>query len=172
MSKIILREISESEYPEFIEAVYSSYTEDRALADRTSIENAAKYCKKSKEEDLSQGFSTPGNFFYYIYSGEERVGALWLTIYDKDPLADKREPVMDLTKPSPTRYIYVSDIIIYEPYRRRGYASAALLEAERVGRETGCVRIDLNVFARNPGAQALYKKLGYSFSTLQMNKVL
>ena len=156
MAEIELRKIDESDYSEFIGAVFSSYAKAKSIANHTSLAEATKYSEKVKKQDLPQGYSTPDHFFYYIYSGEEKVGALALAIYRKDP---------------PT-YLYVYDIVIYEPYRRKGYATAALLEAERIGRETGCVRADLNVFARNKGAQALYKKLGYDFSTMQMNKEL
>ena len=156
MSKVELRKIDESDYPEFMDAVYSSYAEERSIADHTSLEDATTFCEKGRKEDIPQGYHTPGNIFYHIYARDEKVGALWLTICEKDP----------------PKYLYVDDIVIYEPYRRKGYAIAALLEAERVGREAGCVRADLNVFSRNAGAQALYLGLGYDFSTFQMNKVL
>lgn len=156
LRRVRLQEIKEPDYPAFINAVYSSYAQERSIADHTSLEDATNYSNKVRRDDLQTGFSSPGHLFYYIYSGKEKVGTLWLTICCDNP----------------PKYLYVSDIVIYEPYRRRGYASAALLEAERIGREAECERIDLNVFARNKGAQILYRKLGYSFSTHQMNKEL
>ncbi len=156
MAKIELRKIDEAEYPEFIDAVYSSYSKNMSIASYIPLREATKYGEELRKEDLPQGYRTPGYLFYYIYSGEEKVGALCLT----------------LPSNTPSKYVYVYDLVIYEPYRRQGYATAALLEAERIGRETDCTRIDLNVFARNTGAQALYKKLGYSFTTMRMNKEL
>jgi RimJ/RimL family protein N-acetyltransferase len=70
----------------------------------------------------------------------------------------------------PCAFIY--DIEIYEPFRRRGYASQALLAAEDKARELGLKAIALHVFGYNTGARALYDKLGYRVTDLTMAKDL
>lgn len=67
---------------------------------------------------------------------------------------------------------WVDWIWIDPPYRRRGYASQVLeLLAEEAVRH-GADRIGLYVFADNPGAMALYAKLGFQTQSMGMVKEL
>jgi ribosomal protein S18 acetylase RimI-like enzyme len=59
---------------------------------------------------------------------------------------------------------FVAYILVEAEYRRRGYAKAALLEAEKVTQQLGLNKIELYVFAFNAIAKSLYEGLGYHAS--------
>lgn len=152
---VFLREILPDEYDSFMNRVADNYARSVAKVYDSTYEICIKQAWKMLDEDLPEGVDTPGQFFYRIQDGDLEVGNLWLT-YSKDRGKD--------------HYVYVSDIVIFEEHRRKGYATAALELAEGLGETWGCKSISLNVFAFNKGAQALYKKLGYRFTTMQMHK--
>jgi GNAT superfamily N-acetyltransferase len=56
---------------------------------------------------------------------------------------------------------FVYDIAVEESQRRRGYGEAIMNAGARWCRDRGHPALGLNVFAHNPGARALYDKLGY-----------
>jgi RimJ/RimL family protein N-acetyltransferase len=67
---------------------------------------------------------------------------------------------------------FLYDIYLDEAYRGQGYGTQtlALLEANMV--EKNIDRIGLQVFAHNPRAHALYRKLGYQRTSMIMFKPL
>ena len=70
----------------------------------------------------------------------------------------------------PSDFIYYLEI--EEPFRRQGLASQASLALEEKTKELGLAALFLHVFAHNPPAQALYSKLGYKVTSLNMMKRL
>jgi len=58
-------------------------------------------------------------------------------------------------------HLYVDELWVAEPYRRRGIARALLDEAERLCRNLCLSGLRLYVNIENPGAQALYKFCGF-----------
>ena len=119
-----------------------------------SIEKA----RRAHAHLLPDGLATQDHFFYSIQESEHgaAVGVLWLMVS------------RDSAKPS--GFIY--DIEIHEPYRRQGYARAAMLELERLARQMGLRQLGLHVFAHNTSARALYESLGYSVGSLNLLKDL
>lgn len=65
---------------------------------------------------------------------------------------------------------FVYDVSVHPAHRRQGHAQAAFVALEAVARELGLMAIGLHVFAHNPGAQALYRKLGYEVTGINMQK--
>ena len=70
----------------------------------------------------------------------------------------------------PEAFIY--DIMIYEAYRRQGYATSALKVMEAKVRELGFYKISLHVFGHNSPAISLYEKIGYQPTNIMMTKEL
>ncbi len=66
-----------------------------------------------------------------------------------------------LDQPIGREEVYVSDVAVSEPWRRRGVGRALLEHAERVAREWGKQALALDVSARNTPALELYRRLGY-----------
>ena len=56
---------------------------------------------------------------------------------------------------------WINYLAIHPDCRRRGYASAFMHEAERLLREVGCPKINLQVRTRNVAVIDLYRSIGY-----------
>ena len=67
---------------------------------------------------------------------------------------------------------YVYDLEVLPEFRRQGHAERAFAALEPIAEKLGLASIGLHVFAHNPGAQALYAKLGYKVTGLNMVKHL
>jgi ribosomal protein S18 acetylase RimI-like enzyme len=83
------------------------------------------------------------------------VGALWFAV----------ETRFD------SRVAYVYDIVIHESHRRRGHATRAFKALEDDARALGLAGIALHVFGHNTQAQALYAKLGYGPTNIELFKL-
>jgi ribosomal protein S18 acetylase RimI-like enzyme len=84
----------------------------------------------------------------------ERVGTLWVQV-------------------NPTgRRAFIYSIEIDAAHRRRGYGRRTLELLEEALRPLGVRQIGLNVFGDNPGAQALYRQMGYEITSMNMQKAL
>jgi len=121
----------------------------------------AESLDKSREAHfalLPQGLATPGHTFMRLrVRGEaDDVGFLWW------------QDVEAAGQPG----VYVYGVEVAEHARRRGIASAAFLELERVSRATGQRFVALHVFGHNLGARALYQELGFVPTNLTMRKNL
>lgn len=64
--------------------------------------------------------------------------------------------------------LYIDDICVDKEYAHKGVGTALFEEAKRIGKESGCERIDLNVWAFNGAAIEFYKKMGMSVSRMSM----
>ena len=70
------------------------------------------------------------------------------------------------------RHSYVLVLYVSPEHRRQGIATALLNQAQTWARARGDYQIGLQVFADNPGAIALYQKLGYQTHSLWLTKPL
>ena len=85
-----------------------------------------------------------------------KVGIIWLA------------RILQGTKP----LMFIYDFQIDEPYRRKGYGEQTLQAAEEKTKALGLDTIALHVFGFNRGARALYEKLGYEITNINMAKKL
>ncbi len=76
--------------------------------------------------------------------------------------------IMQGTKPA----MFIYDFVIDEAHRRKGYGEQAKLAAEVQARALGYDTIALHVFGHNHAARALYEKLGYEITNINMAKKL
>ena len=106
-----------------------------------SPEAARRQGEEQLAELLPNGLDSPGQWFFTARAGETPVGTLWLST--ENALA------------------FVYDIKVREDQRRRGHGEAIMNAAARWCRDRGHPGLGLNVFGHNPGARALYDKLGY-----------
>ncbi len=139
-SDLELRPMSQEEFDEFHGRMGIDYADELAAAGLTP-ETALRRSREQMAELIPDGLASPGQEFFSACVGEQRVGHLWLST--ERPMA------------------FVYDIAVREDQRRKGYG-AAIMDAGAVWcREQGHFALGLNVFAHNPGARALYDKLGY-----------
>ena len=64
--------------------------------------------------------------------------------------------------------LYIDDICTAPEAARRGVGAALFEEAKRIGRDNGCVRVDLNVWEFNKAAIKFYEKMGMKVSRMHM----
>lgn len=109
-------------------------------------------------ELLPQGLATPDNFIYAIRDSatQASVGMIWFSAQER---AGKR-------------IAYVYDVYVNAEYRRTGYATRAFIALEDEVKRRGLSGIALHVFGHNTGALALYQKLGYQPTNIDMFKQL
>lgn len=154
-ARVRLVPMTEGEYAAFLAEQIPGYAESNVRAGRWTEAESLERSREEFQRLLPEGPKTPNHFLFTIHEepGGTPVGDLWLA----------------LTSPG---IAFVYDLAVAPEHRRRGYAMAAMKEAERVAIAHGASRIGLNVFGHNPGARALYVRLGYVTMAEQMTKPL
>jgi len=101
---------------------------------------------------------TPLWWVYAEAMSQGPVGCLWLGNAIDQQMGD--------------RHSYVLVLYVSPNHRRKGIATALLKNAQAWARARGDRQIGLQVFADNPGAIALYQKLGFQTHSLWLTKAL
>jgi GNAT superfamily N-acetyltransferase len=132
----------------FIELTMSQYTFDLMHSLHLGEEEAERKSKRDLGPMLEGKFDPAGHYFCHSRSLEsgEIVGGNWMVVE------------------SEIRTAWIYYILIYEPFRRRGFGIATINALHGRARELGCDQASLYVYAHNPNAQALYNKVGYHSS--------
>ena len=145
-------------YEAWLSYVVPDYAQERVQAGNYHPAEALQRAEQEFRELLPQGPATPGQHLFGIEAVDPGifVGIVWFAEIQRGPRLEA----------------FIYDLTIYEPYRRRGYALAAMLAAEDEARKLGIDRIGLHVFGYNRGAWALYDKLGYEVTNVNMAKSL
>lgn len=124
------------------ELAASGMDADRALAESS----------RQMAQLVPAGLESPGMEFHVARMDGQAVGDLWLAVGQT--------------------MAFVYDIEVRPDQRRRGHGEAIMNAAALHARDLGHPTLGLNVFAHNPGARALYDKLGYrvtlDYSTLDL----
>jgi ribosomal protein S18 acetylase RimI-like enzyme len=158
---ITLQPMTPAEYEPWLSAEIQAYADEKVQAGNWTVAEALERSAEEHRKLLPRGLDTPDNWLYMIMPnsapGAEpaAVGVLWLAVPPWKP---------------PQAFVY--DFLIYEPYRRRGYARQALLALEEKVRALGLDTIGLHVFGHNHAARALYEKAGYEITNINMAKKL
>ena len=139
---------------DWIARSFTVYLDER-MQSGESREVAEARVARSMDENFPNGRPLPSHRIFDVMEGDEPVGQLWIG------------PQV----PGSTSW-WVYDVEIFEPYRRRGYARAALDFGHAEAKSLGGTSIGLNVFGFNTGAKELYEKLGYAVTSTQMKRDL
>ena len=150
--------MTEEEFRAFLERDVKGYAEQNVKAGYWSESQALEKSRQEHERLLPEGLASKDHYLLTIEEVEhgEKVGMVWLSV-------DRQSSV-------PFGFIF--DLYIAEAFRRRGYARQAMLKLEEKARELGLKKLSLHVFAHDEEARALYEKLGYRVSSLNMLKEL
>jgi GNAT superfamily N-acetyltransferase len=130
--------------PGAFDAFYARLVRDYAdelHAAGMSRDAADERSRTQSAELIPDGVDSAGQEFFTAWVGEDPVGHLWIST--ERPMA------------------FVYDIVVREEQRRKGYGEAIMNAGAIWSRDHGHFALGLNVFAHNPGARALYDKLGY-----------
>ena len=156
MALVKLTPMTEKEFQEFLERDIREYAAEKVRAGQWAEAEALQKSRKEHERLLPEGLMTRDHHLFTVRAGEDAVGVIWLKA--------------SLDSPRPTGFIY--DLFIAERFRRKGYASQAMLQLEEEARSLGLRQLGLHVFAHNQAAVSLYERLGYRVSSLNMVKDL
>ena len=155
---IELVEMPGERFPRYRENLIREYAQDKVRAGVWSPEEARRQAEAGTDELLAQGTDTEGHYLYLLRdpSAGEEVGVVWLAVQDGGV----------------GRSVWIYDIQIHEPLRRRGHGTEALRAVEKRAAELGAEKVELHVFGHNPGARALYERSGFVTTSVVMSKRL
>lgn len=153
-----LQPMNETEYQEYLEGAIADYAQEHVKAGRWNAEDALQKAAREYADILTDGLHTRNQYLFTIVDERtgNKVGMLWFAATER-----ANEPVA-----------FVYDVIVYEQFRRSGYGEQAFQAMETKARELGLKRIGLHVFGHNFAARAMYEKLGYLVTNVQMSKSL
>jgi len=151
----VLRPITGDEYTAWLEGVIPEYAADKVASGQWSEDSAVELSRKEYEGLLPGGKDTEDNHIYTVLGAAgQPVGTLWFAARAR----------------AKKRVAYVFDIAITAGQRRQGHAFRAFQALEQEVARLGLDGIALHVFAHNHAAHALYVKLGYVATNINMFK--
>lgn len=153
-----LTPMPEEHFPRFRAHLARHYARDKAEAGAWSPEEAPGRAERDLAGLLPDGTATKDHYLYEITdaSTSEVVGTLWFAVQGGGA----------------GRTVWIYDIEIFAPHRRKGYATKTLQAAEGKAVELGADRVELHVFGHNAAARTLYEGAGYSPTSIVMSKRL
>ena len=155
---IELVQMPRERFAAYRENLVREYAADKVRAGVWSPEEAPRRAEAGTDDLLPEGTDTEGHYLYLLRdraAGEE-VGVVWLAVQDSGV----------------GRSVWIYDIEIHEPFRRKGHGTRALRAVERRASELGAEKLELHVFGHNPGARALYERSGFTPTSIVMSKSL
>lgn len=153
----VLVPMSEADYAAFVESTVPAYAADKVASGQWAQEQSLELARKALTDLLPDGLRTAGHYLFTIQDDHsDPVGRLWIAAQERGG----------------SRIAYVYDVAIKPEHRRQGHAARALRAAEDEARALGLSGIALHVFGHNPGAIALYERLGYRPTNINMFKAL
>lgn len=149
--------MSQAYYESYVAQSWCDYAEENVATGRWPLAGAVERAQAEYDALLPQGLDTADHRLFEIRDGEgQTVGGLWFALRGSDE----------------GRSGFVFDITILPHARRLGHGQRAFELLEPLARDLGLASIGLNVFANNPAALALYRRLGYEVTNIAMSKRL
>lgn len=163
MARVELVPMTEAEFGAFLAVAVPTYAQDKVAAGNWQRGQALELAAQAFQQLLPNGLATPDHFLFSIVAetgstpaAQTPVGVLWFAVGE--------------TGPNRTAFLY--NLEVYAPFRRRGYGAQALQAFEEKAIQLGLTSIGLHVFGFNRGAQAMYEKMGYIVTNINMAKSL
>jgi len=155
---IKLRAMTSEEFASWQTKAKADYAADQIRVGNWTEENGQQKAEEQFAGYLPQGLDTENHYLSLVLDAttEETVGHVWYAVMPGST--------------GPT--LFIASLGIDEPYRRKGYAAAVLRTLDGEARALGTNSIRLHVFGDNTPARALYAKLGYEETNVQMVKQL
>ena len=146
--EVRFREISEEEFKVYFEYSVNDYANYLVKSSNITMDEALIQAQGEFAEILPNGSASKDNALRIIVDAaeEKAVGVIWYLVEMTDDV----------------KQVFLSDFIIKEEERRKGYASAALIEMERDAQRNGCAESVIYVWKHNSPGINLYIKCGYA----------
>jgi ribosomal protein S18 acetylase RimI-like enzyme len=154
----LLTPMTEMEFAIYLAKAIPEFAQDKVDAGQWSADEALELSRTGYAEQLAQGLATPDNVFFTVRDATTQVdvGMLWFAVQAR----------------AGQRIAYVYDVYIQAQHQRKGHATRAFALLDAESRQRGLTGVALHVFGHNAGALALYRKLGYVTTNLNMYKPL
>lgn len=145
--KVRLRRMSEKEFKEFSEYSTNDYAKDLMEESQITLQEALSQAREELLEMLPEGLDTKDNALMIVedWSDGRAVGIIWYLFEETNE----------------EKQVFLSDFVIKEEERRKGYATAALVEMELDAQRNGCKESVIYVWKHNLPGIKLYTKCGY-----------
>lgn len=155
---IKLVQMDEATFQFFIRQSTRDFADEKVRSGAWEPDEAILKSREAYDGFLPGGLQTEGAYLYSVVesAGETSVGYIWFNV------SEGRRG----------REAFIYDIYIFEPYQGNGYGTHAMKALDELAADMGVVRIGLHVFGQNERAFALYKKLGYAVTDINMAKDL
>ena len=118
--------------------------------------------RKYNEEDLLKIINDDTTPVFVCEENDDIKGYAFCVIQDLSRCDNLR----------PDKSLYIDDICVDENYRRHGVGKKLYEHVLQFAKEEKCFNITLNVWAKNPGAQAFYESMGMTVQKVCMEKIL
>lgn len=150
--------MSEEDFQDSVRRSIHRHAADYVRRGLWTEEESLDASREATAELLPEGRETPDRYFANVIDSEsgQRVGETWYLVQ---------------LRGGKTRF-WIDWIWIDLERRRRGYATAVLLRLEEYARKQGADMVGLVVWTDNPGAIALYSKVGYTPTYMGMMKAV
>jgi ribosomal protein S18 acetylase RimI-like enzyme len=146
-----------NEFQHFYTWIVGDYAQQQVRVGTWRAEKALELSRKMMDDLLPNGQDSAGQFLYVIRNQEGTlIGYLWYGLRDEGQI----------------QAAVLYDLVIFEEFRRQGYATQAMFALEEKVREQGLTQILLHVYGHNDSARALYQKVGYRERNITMAKNL
>jgi RimJ/RimL family protein N-acetyltransferase len=153
---VSLRAMTEAEFQAFLAYSIPEYASEKVKAGNWTPEEAMERSRKGHATLLPDGLASPNQHLFTIDLEGRPVGRLWLSV--------------DPRTAGGAGFIY--DLFVEESFRRQGIGAEAMRLLEKEGLSLGVHSLALHVFGYNLAARALYEKLGYEITNINMSKSL
>jgi ribosomal protein S18 acetylase RimI-like enzyme len=153
---VSLRGMTEGEFEVFLAESIPEYATEKVKAGNWDAKEALRRSREEHTKLLPEGLTSPNQNLYVVELDGNPVGRLWLSL-DADVAGGAG---------------FVYDLFVEEPFRRRGIAAQAMVLLEKEAVRLGLRSLALHVFGYNLPARALYQKLGYEITNINMSKDL
>ena len=118
--------------------------------------------RKYNEEDLLKIINDDTTPVFVCEENDDIKGYAFCVIQDLSQCDNLR----------PDKSLYIDDICVDENYRRHGVGKKLYEHVVQFAKEEKCFNITLNVWAKNPGAQAFYESMGMTVQKVCMEKIV
>lgn len=153
----VIRPLSDAEYAAWVEETIPAYASDKVASGAWVAAEALEQSRAELQSLLPDGRDTKDHYLYSILRADGgRVGMIWFAVKPR----------------AQARIAYVYNIEIAPEHRRQGHAQRALQALEEQAQSLGLSGIALHVFGHNTSAQALYARLGYLPTNINMYKAV
>lgn len=158
MAKVTVRQMTQTEFDTWQTTLAEDYALEQVAAGNWPREGAVQRARDESARLLPQGLETRRMLLAQgIDCNGEPIGRAWVGL-------DHPRGVPDVA--------FLYDLEVIGARRGRGLGRALLEAVEAETRQAGALALELNVFASNRAATALYSSAGYDVVTQQMRKSL